>query len=63
MQFHLVYSQGTEQKHESFRTEAEAVAKACILIEQGGYTSFLVENDRQRTVKTEAEIRNLCKST
>jgi hypothetical protein len=63
MSYLLTFDQGAKRLSESFKTEPEAVIRACGLIAQGGFDNFSVEDAGGGTITTDAQIRARCKQT
>jgi hypothetical protein len=67
MTYYLVRRFGPKDKpqfrKEPFRTESDAVIKACTLLAAGNVGDFLVEDDKGDIVANDLKIRNRYKAT
>jgi hypothetical protein len=67
MTFHLLHRFNPREPHqvrkETFRTEPEAVIRACGLIMAKAEGDFEIRNAKDEVVTSDGEIRNRCKGT
>jgi hypothetical protein len=63
MTYILVYQHGSQARTASFRTEPEAVTKACALIAQGESSEFHILNEKGLIVTAERAIRDRYQGT